>query len=368
MPAAAHARGQEARVNTAMPDEFRVGGEQVPLRSHRLIELQLPPLYIHSPLTIPVHVMRGAKDGPRLFISAAIHGDELNGTEIIRRLLKQAALRRLRGTLVAVPIVNVYGLLNHSRYLPDRRDLNRSFPGSEKGSLTGRVANLFMHEIVHNCTHGIDLHTGAIHRSNLPQIRANLDDPETARLAESFGVPVLLNSNLRDGSLREAASEQGIPMLLYEAGEALRFNEVAIRAGVKGILNVMRTLGMLPSSRTRRKKHYAPFIARSSTWTRASASGLFRKVCALGSRVKRGDVLGLIDDPLGGGEFEVTATASGIVIGCAEIPLIHEGEALFHIARFEDIRHVAGQVESFQTELSPEDHLSQTNQEEPPIL
>lgn len=351
-----------------MTTDFSIGGKAIPLRSHHLIELDLPPLYTHSRLTIPVHVRRGAKDGACLFVSAAIHGDELNGTEIIRRLLKQTVLKRLRGTLVAVPIVNVYGLIHHSRYLPDRRDLNRSFPGSEKGSLTARVANLFMTEIVHKCTHGIDLHTGAIHRSNLPQIRANLDDPETAQLAESFGVPVLLNANLRDGSLRAAASEQGIPMLLYEAGEALRFDEVAIRAGVKGIINVMRNLGMLPPSRSRRKQLHEPIIARSSTWIRASASGLFRKVCALGSRVKRGEVLGLIDDPIGGGEYEVNATASGIVIGCAEIPLVHEGEALFHIARFEDIKQVAGHVESFQTEFSPEDELSPTSPEEPPII
>ena len=126
------------------------------------------------------------KSGPRLFVSAALHGDELNGTEIIRRLLRRSTLKRLRGTLIAVPIVNVYGLIQHSRYLPDRRDLNRSFPGSEKGSLAARLAHLFMTEIVRKCSHGIDLHTGAIHRSNLPQIRANLDDPETARLAEVF--------------------------------------------------------------------------------------------------------------------------------------------------------------------------------------
>ncbi len=209
-----------------MTDDFVIGGETIPLRSRRMIELPLPPLYTHSPLTLPVHVVRGAKSGPRLFVSAALHGDELNGTEIIRRLLNQTVLKRLRGTLVAVPIVNVYGLIHQSRYLPDRRDLNRSFPGSVKGSLAARLAHLFMTEIVHNCTHGIDLHTGAIHRSNLPQIRANLDDEETARLADSFGVPVLLNANLRDGSLREAAAEHGIPMLLYEAGEALRFGEV----------------------------------------------------------------------------------------------------------------------------------------------
>jgi predicted deacylase len=351
-----------------MKNNFIIGGETIPLRSRRFIELQLPPLYTHTPMTLPVHVVRGSKGGPRLFVSAAIHGDELNGTEVIRRLLKQPALKRLQGTLVAVPIVNVYGLIHHSRYLPDRRDLNRSFPGSEKGSMAARVAHLFMTEVVNNCSHGIDLHTGAIHRSNLPQIRANLDDAETHRLAQAFGVPVVLNSNIRDGSLRGAATEQGIPILLYEAGEALRFDEVSIRAGVKGIINVMRSLEMLPPSRARRRKPQEPFIARSSAWTRAPASGLFRKVCGLGSRVKRGEILGFIDDVLGGKESEVIASYGGIVIGCAEIPLIHEGEALFHIARFEDTKEVAGHVESFQNELEPEDVCLITEQEEPPIV
>lgn len=351
-----------------MTDEFVIGNTSVPRRTRSVIELPLPPLYTHTPLYLPVHILRGAKDGPRLFVSAALHGDELNGTEIIRRLLKQPALKRLRGTLVAVPIVNIYGMLNHSRYLPDRRDLNRSFPGSSKGSLAARLAHLFMNEIVHNCTHGIDLHTGAIHRSNLPQIRANLDDQETAQLATDFGVPVLLNSNLRDGSLREAASQHGIPMLLYEAGEALRFDEVAIRAGVRGVINVMRSMEMLPASRSKRKKQNEPFIARSSSWVRASASGLFRKVSSLGSRVKRGEVIGLIDDPFGGNEYEVTSTASGIIIGCAEIPLVHEGEALFHVARFEDVKTVAGEVESFQSKYTPEDDLDRVTDNEPPIV
>ena len=344
-----------------------IGGEPVPRRSRSVIELKLPPLYTHTPLTLPVHVIRGAKDGPRLFLSAAIHGDELNGTEIIRRVLKHPSLKRLRGALLAVPIVNVYGLLHHSRYLPDRRDLNRTFPGSEKGSLAARLAHLFMDEIVHKCTHGIDLHTGAIHRDNLPQIRGNLDDPETRRLAEAFGVPVLINSTIRDGSLREAAAEHGIPMLLYEAGEALRFDEISIRAGVKGIINVMRTLGMLAPSRSRRKKA-EPFIARSSTWVRATAGGLHRKVCGLGSRVKRGDVLGLINDAFGGEASEVISPANGIIIGCSVIPLVHEGEALFHIARFESIKEVAGHVESFQSELAPNDTPNNLEREEPPIV
>jgi predicted deacylase len=351
-----------------MSSSFEIGGESIPLRTRRLIELELPSLYTHTPMALPVHVIRGAKEGPRLFVCAAMHGDELNGTEIIRRLLKQPALKRLRGTLAAVPIINVYGLIHHSRYLPDRRDLNRSFPGSEKGSLAARLANLFMNEIVHNCDYGIDLHTGALHRDNLPQIRANLDDPDTLRLANAFGVPVLLNSNVRDGSLREAAAEQGIPMLLYEAGEALRFDEVSIRAGVKGILNVMRSLEMLPPSRAKHRKQPEPFVARSSTWVRASASGLFRKVSGLGTRVKRGEVIGLIDAALGESEYEVVATAAGIIIGCSQIPLVHEGEALFHIARFEDIKEVAGQVESFQNELSPDDVQVTAEKEEPPIV
>ena len=348
--------------------EFEIGGIDIGLGSRRLIELPLPPLSTHTPLTLPVHVVRGKKDGPRLFVSAAIHGDEVNGTEIIRRLLHQPVMNRLKGTLIAVPMVNVYGLIHQSRYLPDRRDLNRSFPGTVKGSLAARLANLFMTEIVDKATHGIDLHTGAIHRNNLPQIRANLDDMETARLAEAFGVPVLLNANLRDGSLRAAAGEIGIPMLLYEAGEALRFDEVSIRAGVKGIIGVMRSLGMLPRSRSRSKRKKEPFVARSSTWVRASASGMFRKVCSLGTRVKRGDIMGLIDDPFTGEEFEILATASGIVIGCAEIPLVHEGEALFHIARFEDLKEVAGEVESFQAKLSPEEMPEVVDSGEPPIV
>ncbi len=352
-----------------MKREMVIAGNEIPSGSRKLIELPLPKLYTQSPLTMPVHVIRGKADGPRVFVCAAIHGDELNGIEIVRRLLKSPVLKRLRGTLIAVPIVNIYGLIQQSRYLPDRRDLNRSFPGSEKGSLAARLAELFMSEIVANCTHGIDLHTGAIHRKNLPQIRANIDDDETARLANSFGVPVIINSTVRDGSLREAASDLGIPMLLYEAGEALRLDEVAIRAGVTGINNVLRALGMLPVKRSKRKTAWEPFIARSSSWIRASASGLFRKVASLGSRVETGELLGLIDDPFTGAEIEVTAKFSGIVIGCTEIPMVHQGDAIFHIARFEEINEIAERLETFQILHCPEEDPAQNNAgEEPPVV
>jgi predicted deacylase len=326
------------------------------------LELPLAQLYTHTPLTLPVHVVRGRKDGPRLFVSAAIHGDELNGVEVIRRLLRHSSLKRLRGTVLAIPIVNVYGVIQHSRYLPDRRDLNRAFPGLEGGSLAARLAHLFMTEIVEKCTHGIDLHTGALHRSNLPQIRANMDDRTTARLARAFGVPVVTNADVRDGSLREAAAEHGVHMLVYEAGEALRFDEVSIRAGVRGIINVMRELGML--SRMRRPRAEEPFVACTSAWVRAPVSGILRAIVRLGARIKRNDVMGYIADPFGEAEVEVKAPAGGIVIGRTNIPLVHEGEALFHVARFENVKGVAQQVESFQLEQVEGLYMA----EDPPIV
>ena len=332
-----------------MSEPLVISEQRIELGRRAILELKLPQLYTHTPMAMPVHVVRGQQEGPRLFVSAAIHGDELNGMEIIRRLLKPTLLKRLRGTLIAIPIVNVYGVIQNSRYLPDRRDLNRAFPGSERGSLAARLAHLFMREIVAHCTHGIDLHTGSLHRANLPQVRANLDDAETLRLAKAFGVPVLINANVRDGSLREAAAEHGVSMLLYEAGEALRFDEISIRAGLQGIVNVMRALAMLPAGRSHPKRASEPFVARLSTWTRAPQSGILRTVVALGARVKKGDRLGVIADPFGGEETLVPAPLGGVVIGRTQIPLVHEGEALFHIARFEDPREVAEHVEAFHS-------------------
>jgi predicted deacylase len=327
-----------------------INGVTVPAGTRLTVELPVGRLYTHTPITIPVHVIQGKKAGPRLFICAAIHGDEINGVEIIRRLMKLPALKRIRGTIIAVPIVNIHGLIDHSRYLPDRRDLNRSFPGSEKGSLAARLAHLFMQEIVCQSSHGIDLHTGAIHRDNLPQIRANLEDEETDKLARAFGVPVIISSNLRDGSLREAAAEYGIPMLLYEAGEALRFNEVAIRAGVKGIINVMRTLEMLPATRNKAKKHSDPVAADSTSWVRSPDSGILRTMVALGTRVKEGSLLGVVSDPFGEKEANVISAFNGIVIGRTNLPLVNEGDALFHIARFESVREAANKVDAFNEE------------------
>lgn len=335
-------------------EDLVINGIAIKPGTRRTIDLPAGRLYTHAPMSIPVHIVSGKINGPRLFVCAAIHGDEINGVEIIRRLLKLSTLRRLHGTIIAVPIVNVHGFINHSRYLPDRRDLNRTFPGSERGSLAARLAHLFMQEIVSKSTHGIDLHTGAIHRNNLPQVRANMDDEETNKLARAFDVPVIISSNIRDGSLRESAAENGIPMLLYEAGEALRFDEVSIRAGVKGIVNVMRLLEMLPKSKNPSKKHIEPVVARSSSWIRAADSGILRALIPLGGKVKKGTLLGVVADPFGEREIQIIAPFSGIIIGRSNLPLVNEGDAIYHIARFGDVEEAVATVDEFHEEYTPD--------------
>lgn len=329
-------------------EPFEIGGHSIPPGSKRLVQLDMPEISSEMGMSMAVHVWHGKRPGPTLFVCGAIHGDELNGVEIVRRVLATKSLARLRGTLLAVPVVNAYGLIEGSRYLPDRRDLNRCFPGSERGSLGGRLAYLFMTEVVDRCSYGIDLHTGSNHRTNLPQIRADLNDEETAHLAECFGTPVLLNSDVRDGSLRGSAAQKGIRVLLYEAGEALRYNEVPIRAGVAGVISVMRALEMLPPLKTQRPRRQ-PFVARSSRWERAPESGMLRCRVPLGADVSPGDLLGHIVDPSGGVSHDVTARHAGVVIGRLELPMVYEGDAIYHIARFKsDATQVADYVDSFR--------------------
>lgn len=331
---------------------LQLGNVSIEPGTRTTVELPAPALYTHTEMAMPVHVVHGTRDGPRMFVSATIHGDELNGVEIVRRVLRLADMRNLRGTLLAVPIVNVHGCIQRTRELPDGRDLNRSFPGSPTGSMAARMAHLFMSEIVAGSDYGIDLHTGTNHRSNLPQIRTQLDDPKTEELARAFGAPVILHSNLRDGSLRQVAQEEGTVTLLYEAGEALRFDEVAIRAGVRGIVAVMRQVGMLPRRR-QRKRDFESVVARQSSWVRAPASGILRLRTALGSTVKRGEVLAMVADPFGEAETAVESHVAGVVIGRVNLPLVHAGEALFHVARFADDHPVDETLEAFHESHDP---------------
>lgn len=333
---------------------FAIGGVSIDPGARQVVDIPVAPMYTHHDLSMSVQIVRGRQPGPTLFISAAIHGDEINGVEVIRRLLRHKSLRNLHGTLLAIPIVNVYGFLNHTRYLPDGRDLNRSFPGSDKGSLTGRVADTFMREIVKNSTHGIDLHTGARHRCNFPQIRADLSDPVTREMTEAFGVPLAIDAKIRDGSLRESAADAGVPVILYEAGEALRFEEMYIRAGVKGIINVMRSIGMLRRSRSKRTLP-PPIVSDKTSWVRSSESGILRTLVALGAKVTAGQTLAVIADPLGSTETELLSPGDGVVIGRTNLPLVYEGEATFHIAQYgRRVATVEKQVSQFQEDNQPE--------------
>jgi predicted deacylase len=340
-----------------MSNSLTVAGQQIGAGQRRSINIPVARLYTHTEMSMPVHVLRGKKDGPRLFLCAAIHGDEIIGVEIIRRLLKLKTLQRLKGTLIAVPVVNVYGFINHTRYLPDRRDLNRFFPGSQKGSLTSRMADIFMAEIVANSTLGIDLHAGSHHRINLPHIRACLGNTETEKLAFAFGAPVILNSDLRDGSLRQAVEEKGIPMLLYEAGEALRFDEFAVRAGVKGVLAVMRSIGML-TSRGIKKSRIQPMVAKSTSWIRAPGSGILRTQIPLGRKISINQKIGEIADPFDEGETAVISPVAGIVIGRTNLPLVHKGDALFHVAGFDDSVAVCESLDDFKEEIGEPNPLA----------
>jgi hypothetical protein len=310
---------------------FEIGGTAVQPASRRTVELPISALSDHTPMSLPVHVVHGRHDGPVMFVSAAVHGDEILGVEIVRRLLKHRALSRLSGTLMAVPIVNAYGFINRSRYLLDRRDLNRSFPGSDRGSLSGLLAELFMREVVARSQVGIDLHTAALHRTNLPQIRISPGSERLMALAGAFGAPVTLVSRLREGSLRKAALDLKVDMLLYEAGEALRLDEVAIRGGVVGVLRVMKHLGMIEASRVGPGRT-APALSHSSFWLRAPGSGIFRAFRSPGDRVGGDEVIGAIADPFGRREVRVRSDRAGIIIGRTNLPVVNRGDALFHIA------------------------------------
>lgn len=332
---------------------FVLGDFKVAAGERATVDLPMARLYTHSEVSLPVHIVHGKQAGPTLFVSATIHGDEINGVEIIRRLLKSRSLSRIKGTLLAVPIVNPFGFIQRSRYLPDRRDLNRSFPGSTKGSLASRIAHLFMEEIVQRSTHGIDIHTGSNFRSNLPQIRTCCDDEEDLRLAKAFGAPMIIHSAIRDGSLRQAVDEQGIPVLLYEAGEALYFNDLAIKTGVKGIVSVMRAIGMLPKSR--KSSNQEPIISNKTSWVRASRSGVFYKKVALGSLVHKGDHLGEINDPLGEDREVIKAPFTGVIIGQLTLPLVHEGDALLNLAKVPDPGEAEELLDDFTSSLTDED-------------
>lgn len=309
-----------------------IAGEEVPAGARHLIRLPAPRQLGLDDVTMAVHVCHGRVDGPTLFVTAGVHGDEVNGVEVVRRLLTRRVLAELRGTLLAVPVVNIHGFVSRSRYLPDRRDLNRSFPGREAGSLAARLAHLVATQIIARSTHGVDLHTGAVHRTNLPHLRGDFDDERVLAMGAAFGAPLMLHTTAPGGTLLDVARAHDIPVLVFEGGEALRFDEASIRTAERGVLAVMRGLGMLPRAR-KRKRERAALVARQSRWVRAPHSGMLSMRVELGAVVSEGQVVARIADPFVGTLLDVRAPRDGVVIGRLVLPLVNEGDAIIHVAQ-----------------------------------
>lgn len=310
-------------------ESFAIGSVRVRAGSSQDVELPITRLVTGGDVKLPVRVIHGREPGPVVWITGVIHGDEVLGVEVIRRALAGLSAKTFRGTLLAVPAVNVLGFMTGDRYLPDRRDLNRSFPGSARGSLASRIANLLMTEVISKCDVGIDLHTAADRRTNLPQIRADLDDPRTRELAEAFGAPVMLHAKLRDGSLRQAALDVGARVLLYEAGEILRFDEEPISVGVTGVRRVLTAMGMLDSEI---EPPRTSVECRDSGWVRARSTGILHLEVGLGDWVDEGQRLGGLSDTFGRRVRLVHADRLGIVIGLTRAPIVNAGDALVHVA------------------------------------
>lgn len=329
---------------------FKLAGATIAPGQRRTVDLPISVLSNHTPVTLPIHVVHGRRAGPTVFVSAAVHGDEIIGVEIVRRLLRTPALNNLSGTLLMIPIVNSFGFISHSRYLPDRRDLNRSFPGSANGSLAAQLAHLFFTHVVERSNFGIDLHSAAVNRSNLPQIRADVTDEKALALAESFGAPIILHSSLREGSMREAAAREGVPVVVYECGEGLRFDELSIRIGVKGVLRALGHLGMIAHRREKKARAPSP-VSKRSTWVRAPQGGILRALKTLGDSVQGDELIGYISDPFGEDEAEVRAMDDGLIVGRANLPVVNQGDPLFHVASLARVKAVESALGSLEEDM-----------------
>ncbi|MEA2563720.1 MAG: uncharacterized protein QOH06_5224 [Acidobacteriota bacterium] len=325
---------------TRKADALIFCGNPVGLGETAELRLRVGESYTAEPVSLPVTVVRGGP-GPTLFVTATVHGDELNGVGILRDLLNDTDFSGLRGTLIAVPVVNVPGFLVQDRRLPDRRDLNRSFPGSPKGSLTARLADTLFREIIRQSDFGLDLHTGGGERTNYPQIRADLSDPRVAELADAFGIPLIVGGVGPEGSLRSVATAAGVPTVVYEAGSARRLERPFIQVGIAGILNVLRFLRMMPGETVE-----PPLRLRieRTHWVRAQAGGILDLQVALGQPVRRGAPISLNTNPFGRGRTQLKSPYGGLVLGLTQLPLVHSGDPVCHIARLE-----AGELEAWES-------------------
>lgn len=301
---------------------------EVPPGTYQRLSWSATELFEGVPISTPVLVINGRLPGPTLCLTAAVHGDELNGIEMVRRVMHNLDAKELSGAVLGVPIVNLQGFRSASRYLPDRRDLNRYFPGNPQGSQASRIAFSFFTEVVTHCDALVDLHTGSFERANLPQLRADLRNPDVITLTQGFGATVILHSEPAEGTLRWAATRAGIPAVTLEAGGPTELELQEVMHGVKGIETLLHTLGMVRAGR-----HWGDPepVYYQSTWVRANSGGILLSDVSLGSTVERGDLLGTITDPMSNDRANLYSPFSGRIIGMARNQVVMPGFAAFHV-------------------------------------
>ena len=312
-----------------MPETITINKQKIGLGEQAEIFLKIARLPTYTTIDLPVYVHRAKEDGPVLLLTGGLHGDEINGIEIIRRMINKEKVVPEKGTVIAMPLVNIYGFIQNVRGVPDGKDINRSFPGAKSGSLARLLAYTLMNEIIPQIDYGIDFHTGGSARANYPQIRCTLNIDKNKELARAFAPPVILNSSLIDKSFRKAAHKKGKHILVYEAGESLRYDDSGVQEGIDGTLRLMKHLEMVSSAP---EPNEETEIYKKSTWIRAKYAGLFQPKSDLGDHVNKRQVLGHITDPFGQEWFKCISTKTGRIIGLNFNPVVHKGDALIHLA------------------------------------
>ncbi|MEQ8624683.1 MAG: succinylglutamate desuccinylase/aspartoacylase family protein [Vicingaceae bacterium] len=311
-----------------MKRQLSINREIIQAGEKAVINLNIARLISGTQIDLPIHVYRSMNPGPVVLLSGGLHGDEVDGIEIIRRMINSSVFDKLNcGSVIAIPVMNIYGFLNFSREVPDGKDVNRSFPGNKKGSLAALMAYNLMQKVVAEIDIGIDFHTGGANRYNSPQTRYNPKDERAKEIAMAFNAPLSLASNLIDKSLRKEAYKMGKSIVVYEGGESMRFDEDAIKKGILGAKNVLNHLGMIDF----KSKKVNSYDCLSSSWIRAKSSGLIQLKVNSGEAVERNQLLALITDPFGNFETKIKAPKKGVIIGHSNAPLVNKGDALFHL-------------------------------------
>lgn len=311
------------------------------------LALQMPDLYSCTPLYMPIKVIHSKKSGPCLLIFSTINGNEMNGLEIVNRLIKSLNADDINGTIIAVPVLNVYGLTHYPKTMPSGHHLAECFPGQPEGNYGERIAHIFTHELIKKSDYCIELHTGSLNHNILPQVYCNFENHKAKQLAKAFQVPVVTNMSLKGNKLRQTMEELDIPLIIYQAGEAMRFDENAINMGIEGIKNIMRSIDMLPNESP--VECINPVFSQDEDWIIAHKGGILHVNVVLGQTINKGDRIGAITDPFSSDLAEyVRAPKDGVIVGINTTPLIHEGLSIFKIASFIDYNRAENAIESWE--------------------